>query len=530
MVNFLSVAMLAGGLFYLDQFRTSLVEARLAALKTQGALIAGALGEAALSGPLERLALDPELARHIIRRSVAVTQTRVRLFARDGTLVADSRDLADAGREVEIADLPPPADEVAPLRFAERMLEWLADLLPGRGNFPPYREAAMQRARDYDEVVQALAGDSGGRLRGAGDGRLMISAAVPVQALKRVLGGVLVTADSRAIDSAVRAEQLKALVVIGVTFAITTLLSFFLARTIARPIRQLAAAADRVRAGHGRRVEIPDFSHRRDEIGELSGALREMTDALYERLAAIEAFAADVAHELRNPLTSLHSAVETLHRTGDAAQRDQLLAIIDHDVRRLNRLIGDISNASRIDAELARAELERVDAGAALRAVAAMARQRGGDQGPRIEAGAVAPEPLVFLGLEGRFGQVLQNLVDNAVSFSPADGTVRLKAWRDAGRIFIAVEDDGPGIPDGMAEAIFERFYSERPAGEDFGQHSGLGLSIARQIVAALGGEIRAENRLPDGAPGPAASPLGARFVITLPAAERDPKAAPNGR
>jgi two-component system sensor histidine kinase ChvG len=287
----------------------------------------------------------------------------------------------------------------------------------------------------------------------------------------------------------------------------------YLAGTIARPIRRLAAAAERVRRDHGRHETIPDFAGRNDEIGDLAESLREMTQALWLRMDAIERFAADVAHEIKNPLTSLRSAVETTVRLRDPEQQRKLLAIIKEDVSRLDRLISDISDASRLDAELSRAEAEPIDLGAMLGTLVNMyeATAKGG---PAIRLTLPAEgEPLVVNGIEGRLAQVFRNLLANAVSFSPSGGVIAISAARDDGWIAVDIEDDGPGIPAGKEQAIFERFYSERPESEKFGTHSGLGLSISRQIVEAHGGLITAANR-----PRPDGGVAGARFTVRLPA------------
>jgi len=299
---------------------------------------------------------------------------------------------------------------------------------------------------------------------------------------------------------------------------VTVLLSGYLANAIARPIRHLAAAAERVRRGPGRQAPIPDLSGRRDEIGDLSVSLRAMTDALWARMDAIERFAADVAHEIKNPLTSLRSAVETVARISDPDQQRKLLAIVFDDVRRLDRLISDISDASRLDAELSRSETDRVDLGRMLDALVEIERAAGESAGngapPRIVLESAPNADVTVQGIEDRLVQVLRNLLANAVSFSPPGGRIALRAARSGDMVVVTVEDEGQGIPPGKEAAIFERFYTERPAGEAFGTHSGLGLSISRQIVEAHGGTIRAENRL-----GPDGDVLGARLVVRLPAA-----------
>jgi two-component system sensor histidine kinase ChvG len=382
-------------------------------------------------------------------------------------------------------------------------------------------------ARDA-EIYAALDGSTTTAVRANSDGSLIVSVAIPVQRFKAVLGVLVVSTEGGDIDAVVRAERIAILRVALVATLVSLALSMLLASTIARPLRRLAEAAIRsgaIQTGPvriGRRavdphtVQFPDYTRRHDEIGLLSGALRHMTGALYGRLDAIERFAADVAHEIKNPLTSLRSAVETLRRAPTPELRDRLLAVIEHDVRRLDRLVTDISNASRLDAELARETMETVDVGALMQTVADIASAKAEKAGVRVAA-LLPTGSLVVRGLEGRLGQVFLNLADNAISFSPRGGEVVIAATREPdGRVAITVEDDGPGMPEENLDRIFERFYSARPEGESFGDHSGLGLSISRQIVEAHGGRIWAENRR---APGEdeTAPPRGARFTVLLP-------------
>ena len=498
--NVLALAILVAGILYLDQYRIGLVETKLAALRVQAELIAGALGESAGDAQRGRLELDD--VNPLIRRLTLPTRSRARLFDIDGHLLADSRTLLSAGRLVQFRPLPPPNDR---LRWVSELYDWLLPQLPRRDRYPLYIERPAQHAGDYAEVGAALAGRSDSQVRRNDDGRLVLSVAVPVQYLRRVFGALLLSADSDDIEAAVRDVRLAILQVFGTTLAVTVLLSLFLAGTIGRPLRRLSQAAERVRRRVGHRVEIPDLSRRRDEIGDLSVALREMTAALYARLDAIDRFAADVSHEIRNPLTSLRSAVETLAVARNDEQRERLMAIIQQDVGRLDRLISDISNASRVDAEMMRGEVETVDLGRLLETVADVNRTRLPAGGPRITLD-LPPGTVTVEGIGGRLGQVVENLVANAISFSPPGGVVRLGLKAVDGEAVVTVEDEGPGISDSELENIFGRFYSRRGGSAPFGSHSGLGLSIARQIVDAHGGTIRAENRR-DG---------GARFTVRL--------------
>jgi two-component system, OmpR family, sensor histidine kinase ChvG len=517
-VNVLALGLLGFGLLYLGEYEQSLVAAQVDALRTQGQIFAAALGEGAVIDSLgEGETLIPELGRQMMRRLVEPTHTRARLFDSEGKLIADSRVLRGPGGVVQIKELPPPGDENGSLR---RAAAWLYDtimsVLPGQQHYPPYREPLTQTAANYAEVQRALAGDISDAVR-SDSGGLVLSAAVPVQRYKQVLGAVLLSSDSSEIEQAVRSVRFQILKVFCIALGVTVLLSIYLAGTIARPIRRLAAAAERVRRGHGRQVLIPDFTRRGDEIGDLSGALREMTSALWRRIDAIEHFAADVAHEIKNPLTSLRSAVETAARVKDPEQQRKLLAVVLEDVQRLDRLITDISDASRLDAELSRVELEPVMIGPMLETLVDVHQSTAGEEAPRLLLSLPGPVgtpqgDLPALGVEGRLVQVFRNLIVNAMSFSPPGAAIHIGARHEGDAVAVAIEDHGPGIPENKLEAIFERFYSERPPGEKFGTHSGLGLSISKQIIEAHRGTIRAENRRDvDG------SVVGARFVVRLP-------------
>ena len=501
------------GLLHLDQYRQSLIASELDSLRIQGRAFALSLGSTAVVATrLGDERLLPEMARHLMRVLLTDTGLRARIFARSGELLADSFVLVGPGGQVQVMELPPP-DDGSLLTGLGRLYDLAVNWLPMTGELPEYREARRQWAGDYPEVERALLGESPGMVRADRRGNLVLTAAVPVQRYRRVLGALLLSKDGAEVNAAVRDRRFDILVVFAVALGVTVLLSLYLAGTIARPVRRLALAADRVRHGKGRQFEIPDFTHRRDELGDLSGALRDMTEALWARMDAIEGFAADVAHELKNPLTSLRSAVETVSRVEDPAQQKKLMSIILDDVQRLDRLISDISDASRLDAELSRAQTEPVDAGRLLGTLVELHQATAAEDGPRFRLDAAANQNLVVQCIEDRLGQVLRNLISNAVTFSPPGGTIGLSAWREGAAVVIAVSDEGPGIPKGKLEAIFDRFYSERPRGEKFGTHSGLGLSISKQIVEAHGGTIQAENRMDDDA-----KVLGARFVIRLPA------------
>jgi len=521
LVNVLVLFIPILGLLHLDQYRHSLVASALESLRLQGRAFSLSLGSTAVvvdQNGEERLL--PEMTRHLMRVLLADTGVRARVFAPTGELLADSFLLTGSGGIVQVIELPPPSDDSLFTELTttyDRIIDWI----PGMENLPRYREAAIQLAEDYPEVGAALAGDSGGAFRADARGRLVLSVAVPVQRYRKVLGALMLSKGGDDVTKAVYARRLDILVVFAIALAATVLLSIYFASTLARPIRRLALSAVQVRYGKGRRFEIPDFTKREDEIGDLSGALREMTEALWSRLDAIEGFAADVAHEIKNPLTSLRSAVETVSRVEDPEQQKKLMSIILDDVQRLDRLISDISDASRLDAELSRAESETVDLGLLLETLVEVIGATLPETGPRIVL-ALPHLPdrdgLNVAGIEGRLGQVFRNLINNAVSFSPPGGAIRVVVGRNPSWIEARVEDDGPGLPEGKLDAVFERFYSERPRSEKFGTHSGLGLSISRQIVEAHGGTIHAENRID-----PISRQVrGARFVVRLPIPPRE--------
>ena len=537
--NIAGMAVLVGGVLYLNQFRQGLIEERKHSLLTQAEIIAGALAETATAN-LEAETIDPlanivrsrkwinpdeiidrdipiiaEHAAPILRRLILPTRTRARLYDKDGWLVLDSRQLTASGQIISF-ELPPPNWEDN-ISVVDRVLQTLYSFMPGR-DLPRYTEAGSQNGRTYDEVSVALNGELASKERMGRKEELIISVAVPVQRFKAVMGALLLSTEGDDIDAIVRAERLAIVEVFLIAMAISILLSVLLAGTIAEPVRRLAAAAERAgQANRKGRVEIPDFTERRDEIGDLSGTLRDMTGALYDRIDAIESFAADVAHELKNPLTSMRSAIETLPLVKTQDQTDRLMEVIQHDIQRVDRLITDISEASRVDAELSREELEEIDLQVLLPTLVDMYNDTGTSGGHTLsfeaDLGARTKEPLMVKGVNTRLGQVLRNLIDNALSFSPAEGEVSIKATRRKSTIRIAIEDQGPGIPPESLEKIFDRFHTDRP--DSFGSNSGLGLSIARQIVEAHSGHLWAENILED--PKVSDTPIGARFIVELP-------------
>jgi two-component system sensor histidine kinase ChvG len=517
-VNVLALIILAVGLLYLDRYHQSLTESEFDALEMQARMIAGALGEGATEvADSGETRLDIPAAQALVRRLAEPTSARVRLFDAGGRLIVDSQLAARQGSLVQVMPLP----EVAPSNLLSRVAIWLYESVfswwPQREDLPPFPGGLVTSADALPEVEYALGGEIAIASYAGSDRHLVLAVGMPVQRYRQVVGALGVSRSSQGIDEAVRSVRLDILAVFAAAFAVTVLLSVYLAGTIARPIRRLALAAERVRRGRSR-AAIPDFSRRGDEIGDLSRVLRAMTEAQSQRLEAIESFAADVAHEIKNPLTSLRSAIETVARISDPVQQRRLMALVLEDIQRIDRLISDIASASRLDAELARAEPTPVDLAKLLGAVVEVQSAAGAPDQPKLSLEADPRAGLVIAGIEDRLVQVFRNLVANAISFSPPGGLIRLVAVRIGSTVRVAIEDEGPGVPPGKEQAIFDRFYSERPKAEKFGIHSGLGLSISKQIVEAHGGTIRAENRVEgDG------TVRGARFVVQFPAHPRPP-------
>ncbi|MHC5306281.1 stimulus-sensing domain-containing protein [Bartonella sp. LJL80] len=541
-LNLAALCVLVAGIMYLNQFRDGLIDAKIEALRTQGKIIAGAIAASAtvdtnsiLIDPEKLMELqagqsitpkpestdnwdfpiNPERVAPLLRNIISPLTTRARIYDRDANLLLDSRVLYSSGQVLSY-NLPPIAEDQPGI--LERLRYWLSNTIYG-SDIVLDKDQPGGNGAVYPEVIKAINGLSATAQRRNKQGELIVSVAVPVQRYHAVVGVLLLSTVGSDIDDIVRAERLAIFKVFAVVAAVLLVLSLFLAYTIANPLRKLSAAADRVRHGNNKRVEIPDFSERQDEVGHLSTSIRDMTDALYARIEAIERFAADVSHELKNPLTSLRSAVETLPLAKNDESRVRLFEIIQHDVRRLDRLITDISDASRLDAELARETAATVDMTALLESIVRAAREvRRNKVTANIELD-IAPrtggKSYRVAGHDLRLGQVISNLIENARSFIPVDGgEIRIAMKADGSKLVLTVEDNGPGIRAEKIDRIFERFYTDRPGAESFGQNSGLGLSISRQIIEAHNGTLNAENIYAAKDP---QTKRGARFTIVLP-------------
>lgn len=489
-VNIFALALLAGGFFYLDSYRSRIVDSRLEQAQREARLIATAI---AASTPADRNALIVTLAHD--------TGTRIRLFDPANRLIADSRRLGL--RNFVLID--PDKDGWGPA--AGRFLDAVIDTVAGARRAPLYRERAS--GKPWPDVGLARADAMGSATVWRAPDRTPV-----ITAAAAVTPGVTVmtTYNARDITQTVRLERFRLSIVLAIVTLLSILLSLFLARTIVRPLRRLARAAVRVRRGRARDVVVPRLPSRGDEIGMLARAVSDMTQALRARVDATEAFAADVTHEIKNPLASLRSAVEGLGTIKDPKLQERLTAIIRDDVHRLDRLISDISEASRLDAQLSRAKFEPVDVAAMIKALLETREARGIERGITLQLAISVPAKARVMGDASRLERVFENLIDNAISFSPDQGSIAIAVNASDGQFVAWVEDEGPGVPEEAREAIFRRFQSIRPADEEFGKHSGLGLAIARTIVDGHQGAITVESRDD--------RPSGARFVVRLPLAE----------
>ena len=534
-LNIFAMAALVAGILYLNSWRAGLIDVRVQSLRVQGEIISAAVAASASAdsdvitvnpdrllelysdgfsppfsyfGPTYAFPINPEQVAPLLRNLITPTRTRARIFDDGGLLIIDSDTIYASGEILRSNSQP----QERPQEFF--LFVWwnmLNSMLRG-ADYPRYQEHAPNEGLRYPEVAAALSGRPADIVRVDDRGRLVVSVAVPIQRQGTQVGALLLSTMPGDIDQIVDQERWSILRVALVAIGVTGVLSALMAGTIAGPIRRLSGAAERVQTTMTARAEIPDYTERTDEIGHLSGSLRAMTNALYNRIEAIERFAADVAHELKNPLTSLRSAVETLPLAKNAADRARLAEIIQHDVKRLDRLISDISNASRIDAELARENTETVDVARLAEAIVSIQADLAANRNVHVVLDA--PEGAGRTEVRGhdtRLAQVFTNLIDNAVSFSPEGGTVTVSVGVEGEHVIARVKDEGPGVPED-SEKLFQRFYTDRPEQESFGSHSGLGLSISRQIAQAHKGTLVAANR---------ADRQGAVFTLTL------PKAAP---
>jgi two-component system sensor histidine kinase ChvG len=527
LVNLLPVALIFAALFYLDQYQQGLLAAEVSALREQARIYAGALAQSGVQvNESGQVSIDPDLAQPLLYQLIEPTpNAQALIYGPDGELIANSRVHPGPGGAIvtEPLSAPPPPG------FFPRIIGYVYDHLSGSvagdddesglvgsgAGEDPDTLGWQPDAREALQLTSAAPGtDAAPFVRRDRQGQLLVTVAEPIERSQQTIGTVLLTREADEVDSAVLSIRITILLLFAIALGLTVLVSLYLARTIASPILRLASAAALMREGRARTEALPDaITERNDEIGTLARALDGSAKALWARMDAIEQFAADVSHEIKNPLSSIRSAIETLTLVEDPTRAARLLAIITQDVARLDRLITDISDSSRLDSELSRSAPQVVDMARILFTLSDIHDATRRENGPRMAVEAPATG-LFVRGAENRLVQVLRNLIGNAISFSPGNATIWLRGRETGGMVELAVEDDGPGIPDAKLDGIFDRFYSERPQSEQFGSHSGLGLSISRQIVEAHGGRIAAENRRDE-----EGHIVGARFVIRLPKA-----------
>ena len=514
-------AMFFLGLLHVDQYRSTVLKSEIDALYRQGNTLARTIGmtDAQFSAQAQRRISELTVQR-ATQLIASIPDARIRIFQPNGTLISDS---------FNSSRLSPPNIKVKTRQdmvqrgvdaWLRDMVSMFGDFISPRDNVPLYREGRHISAEDFPAVQKALTGEPGSLVVRDRKGQLVLGVAVPIRNLRVVRGALLVTASGEQVERDIAQVQYTFFQVFFGILLITIVLAFYLSQSIIGPISTLARRANQVRLNQFQSLAMPDLINRRDEIGTLARDLSAMTDELHARMKATASFAADVSHELKNPLTSLRSAVETMARLDDKDQQDKLMQIILDDVGRLNRLITDISAASRLDADLSQAKYETIDLGDLINNFAA-SRHWSNDQKQQFNLEVKLPKSPIYVHVAvDRLVQVLDNIYVNAVSFSPKGGTISLVLARQKGQAKITLADDGPGIPEAKLDTIFSRFYTERPDGESFGQHSGLGLSISRKIVETLGGSINAANRKKRRG----SFKTGAEITITLPIAKKASK------
>ncbi len=506
------------GVYWVQAVRVSLAEERVKSLMGQAEIVSAALARYAAQGTSredEDAATDVDAgkASDVLKLLVGPTGMRARVFSRTGVPLQDTRFILTRN-QVTVTDLPPPGQIDVLAEIEKGVKQNVYALRPGKDLPRVVNDDPQQLGQTYEEVRKVLeTGEPGSAERINAEGNLIVSVAVPIRRLQFVMGVLMISTEAGDIDDALRQEWLQLLLAAFIAFLVLGAASGFLLYHVTGPLRALSDGADAVRRGERQVSVIPNYGRRADEIGDLSVSLRSMTAALYARMDAIEQFAADVAHEIKNPLTSVASAVETLQRTADDEKRAKLMTVIRHDVRRLDKLITDIADASRLDAELSREKANDVDLAGLIGAMTQMFDDPDKPDRPKFKLD-VPIDAFVVRGLDGPLAQVFRNVIENAVSFSPKGGEIKITATPTDGRAIITIDDQGPGIPEENLETVFRRFYTERPASHGFGKNSGLGLSISRQIVEVHGGRIFASNLRDD-----TGKVTGARFTIELPLA-----------
>ena len=526
-VNIIAIMILAVGVLYLGEYTDSLIEGELESMQDEARFVSDALSEGTVrpvfqispipfEDPMEIEAIKPQLARNMLGRLGKSSKSHIKLFSVDNSLLIDTEKLIQGDGHVETINLNKTHNFDIGFLFNQSAGRFL-DIIPMQTKLEPFPESEIDDIYNFPDTKLAMEGEIKASAWTYGDKKITLTAAAPIQKIKQVLGVIVLTRDGAELEKKIRDIRVDVFRVFLGTLGITVMLSIYLSGLIGKPLKKLALAAEAVRIGKGQNIDIPDMSKRGDEIGELSLVLREMTQALRDRMDTIERFAADVSHEIKNPLTSLRSAVETAAKITDETKRQKLMDIIHHDVERLDRLISDISNASRLDAELTRDEMKKVNVVNLLYQLKdayknPIARaDKIEDQNEKIFINVSHDKEISVLGNEERLAQVFGNLISNALSFLPKEaGRIDIYIEQNDKRVQISISDNGTGIPENKLSDIFERFYTERPH-ENYGGHSGLGLSISKQIIDAHEGEIWAENKYDDNK-----KRIGATFHVEL--------------
>ena len=530
-INALSVISLLLGVIYLSQHHTTLVETKLEQFETEILLITAALSEGAVvdhadkKGDEVELSLSKDRAETISAKLSATLGKRILVFDEDKKLMSDSEIyIAEHNVEPIFRVIKDEGQQLDSVKVLKATAAWFVSLFPQYAKLPTFQGINSQKAEEYSDVKDAFHKNLSMSAWRDSDDALVLTAAMPILHNSEIKGVVMIINDAADIKEALGDAWFNILKIFLFTLFITVLISIYLTGVIARPLRKLANAADGVRRGKLKYSDIPDMSDRNDEIGELSSVLKDMTHALWERMDTIEAFAADVSHEIKNPLTSLKSAVETAAIVKKKEDLDKLLDIIKQDIERLDRLISDISNASRLDAELSREDFQKLNLKNILRQLldsykSPLEREASNEEhhdealkdGILITLDLPDHADIYIRGSEGRLIQVFQNIISNALSFAALKTSIKIQVSVTDRRVKVSIEDEGPGIPEKQLEKIFSRFYSERPEHEEYGQHSGLGLSICEQIIVAHNGVIYAENKRDR-----SGEVSGARFIVIL--------------
>ena len=537
--NLLGLAVLFLGVLYLSQFNIWLIDAKREALESQGRIISGAIassltiddayradGLSAASSDDDPFAdimfsLGPERVTPVLRRLLSGTSNRARVYDKSGNVVADSIRLLPPGGLLNKSENGQGGYKPKTKNLWTRMREWFLGT-----DLKVYKELRHANGQLYPEVRTALKGKTEALLLLTRSGKQIVSVATPIMLANKVQGVLLLSTRPGEVDEALEAERLGVFALAIIAFCAAMLASYVLARMVAGPMRELSEAAENITRDIKAAEELPRFGDREDEVGQLARSFRSMTTALYRRINASERFAADVAHELKNPLTAARSTAEAMAYAKTDEQRDMLVEQIQEELQRLNRLITDVSNASRMDAELALHSPEPVNLAEIAKAITETFQDIISDTGKKLElvydTSAMASGAYVVSGHGGRLAQVLTNLIDNALSFSPDDGVVKVRVRRHGGQVELTVTDQGAGIEPDKLEQIFTRFYTYRPTElSSRGNNSGLGLSISSEIVQAHGGEIWAENLYRKGSAGDADAEIaGAKFTVLIAASD----------